>query len=74
MKAYRRNGCIDPYFLTSAQDGGELLASRHGQFITDGMAHLIVTWVGPRAGLNQAEKGKFLTKMGLENGTNWNWK
>jgi len=47
--------------LTSALDGGEWSASRHGRFIpnvkTSG-THWVWDWVGPRAGLDAGAKTK----------------
>jgi hypothetical protein len=63
MKAYG-GGCIDPPFLTSTLVGGEWSASRTGTF-TPG-THWIGSWVGPRNGLDDAERRKFLTLLGLE--------
>jgi hypothetical protein len=64
MKAY---GEVDLYihiFLTSALVGGEWSASSPGRF-TPGErapgAHWIGGFVGPRAGLDDTEKRKFLT-------------
>jgi hypothetical protein len=51
-------------FLTSALVGGEWSASRTGRF-TPG-APWIGGWVDPRAGLEDVEKKKFLTLLGLE--------
>jgi hypothetical protein len=55
--------------LTSALAGGEWSASRRGRFTAGERApgaHWIGGWVGPRAGLNDVEKRKFLTLLGLE--------
>jgi hypothetical protein len=56
-------------FLTSALVGGEWSASRPGRF-TPGErvpgTHWIGGCVGPRAGLGDVEKRKFLTLPGLE--------
>jgi hypothetical protein len=69
MKTY---GGVDVYihiFLTLALVGGEWSASRPSLF-TPGERTLgtrwIGGWVGPKAGLNDVEKGKFLTLPGLE--------
>jgi hypothetical protein len=69
MKAY---GGVDVYidiFVTSALAGGEWLALRPGRFtpaaITPG-THCIRGWVNLRAGLDDVEKRKFLTLLGLE--------
>jgi hypothetical protein len=69
MKTY---GGVDIYihiFLTSAPVGGEWSASRPGRFTPGERApgtHWIGGWVGPRAGLDNVEKRKFLTIPGLE--------
>jgi hypothetical protein len=55
--------------LTSALDGGEWSDSRHRRFTPGERApgtHLIGGWVGPRAGLDDVEKRKLLTPLGLE--------
>jgi hypothetical protein len=63
MKAY---GGVDVYihiFLISTLVGGEWLASHLGSFTPrEGVpgTHWIGDWVGPRAGLDDAEKRKFL--------------
>jgi hypothetical protein len=64
MKDY---GGVDVYIhviLTSAVVGGEWSASHPGRF-TPG-THWTGGWVGPRTGLNDVEKRKFLTLPGLE--------
>jgi hypothetical protein len=56
-------------FLISAQVGGEWSASRLDHFIPGERApvtHWIGGWVGPKAGLDDVEKRKFLTLPGLE--------
>jgi hypothetical protein len=56
-------------FLTSALVGGEWVASRPGRFTPRERApgtHWIGGWVGPRAGLDDVEKRKFLILPGLE--------
>jgi hypothetical protein len=69
MKAY---GGVDVYthvFLTFVLVGGEWSASRPGRFTPGERApvpHSIGGWVGPRAGLGDVEKRKFLTLPGLE--------
>jgi hypothetical protein len=69
MKAY---GGVDLYihiFLTSVLVEGEWSASRPGRFTPGEKApstHWIGGWVGPRAGLDDVEKRKFLTLPGLE--------
>jgi hypothetical protein len=69
MKAY---GGVDVYiliFLTSALDGGEWSASHPGHFTPEERApgtHCIGGWVGPRTGLDDVEKRKFLPLPRLE--------
>jgi hypothetical protein len=69
MKAY---GGVDVYIhiiLTSALVGGEWSASLPCRFIPGERApgiHWIVGWMGPRTGLDNVEKRKFLTLLGLE--------
>jgi hypothetical protein len=69
MKAY---GGVDEQiyiFLTSALVGREWSASRPCHFTPGERAlstHCIGGWVGPRAGLDNVEKRKFLTLLGLE--------
>jgi hypothetical protein len=56
-------------FLTSALVGGEWSVSRPSHFTSGGKAsgtHWMGGWVGPRAGLDDVEKRKFLTLPGLE--------
>jgi hypothetical protein len=56
-------------FLTSALVGGEWSASRRDRFTPGDRAHgtnWIGGWVSPRAGLDDMEKSKFLTFLGLE--------
>jgi hypothetical protein len=69
MKTY---GGVDVWihvFLTSALVGGELSTSCRGRFTSGERApgtHWIEDWVGPRAGLDDLGKGKFLNLPGLE--------
>jgi hypothetical protein len=70
MKAYRGGGCgcIDPHFLNLGTSW-EWSASRPGRFIPGEKSpgtHSIGGRRGPRAGLDDVEKGKFLTLPGLE--------
>jgi hypothetical protein len=61
--------CGAPPFLTSTLDGSEWSASHPGRFTTwEGAPdiHSIGGCVGPRAGLDDFEKRKFLTVPGLE--------
>jgi hypothetical protein len=56
-------------FLTSAVVGGEWSASRLGHIAPRERApgtHCTGSWVGPRAGLDNMEKRKFLTLPELE--------
>jgi hypothetical protein len=56
-------------FFTSALIGGEWSASRPGRFIPRERApgtHWTGRWVGPRTGLDEAEKRQFLNLPGLE--------
>jgi hypothetical protein len=56
-------------FLISALVGGEWSASRPGRFTPEERApgtQWIGGWVGPRAGLDDMEKRKFLTLSRLE--------
>jgi hypothetical protein len=53
------SGDTVPPFLTSVLDGGEWSASRSGHFISGGRAsgtHWVGGWVGPRAGLDAADR------------------
>jgi hypothetical protein len=69
MKAH---GGVDVWmhiFLTSALVGGEWSASSPGRFTPGERApatHWVGGWVGPRAGLDDVEKRKFLTLPGLD--------
>jgi hypothetical protein len=56
-------------FLTSTLVGGEWSASRSGRFTSGERApstYWIGGWVGPRTGLDDIEKRKFLALPGLE--------
>jgi hypothetical protein len=56
-------------FLTTALVGGEWSDSRPGRFTPGEIApgtNWLGGWVGPKAGLNDVEKIKFLTLPGLE--------
>jgi hypothetical protein len=56
-------------FLKSALAGGEWSAPRPGRVIPGERApgtHWIGGWVDPTAGLDDVDKGKFLTLPGLE--------
>jgi hypothetical protein len=64
MKAYEGVDVDIHIFLTSVAVRGEWSASRSGRF-TPGI-HWIGSWVGPKAGVDDVEKRKFLTLQGLE--------
>jgi hypothetical protein len=64
MKAYGRVNVYIHIFLTSALAGDEWSPSGTGLFSPG--THWIAGWVGPRAGLDDVEKRKFLTLPGLE--------
>jgi hypothetical protein len=64
MKTYGGSGCIDHVFLTSALVGGEWSVSPPGERAPG--AHWIGGWVGSRTGLDDMEKRRFLTLLGLE--------
>jgi hypothetical protein len=71
MNAYGGSACIDPLFLNLGSSGGEWSASRPCHFTPRERppgTHWIGDWVGPRAGLDDAEKRKFLTLPGIELG------
>jgi hypothetical protein len=71
VKAYGGAAVLALVFLTSALVGGEWSASRPGRF-TPGKrgpsTQCIGGCVGPRTGLDDLEKWKFLTLLGLELG------
>jgi hypothetical protein len=69
MKAYEGVDVQIHIFLTSTLVGGEWSASRPGHFTPGENAsgtHWIGGWVDHRAGLDNLEKRKFLTLLGLE--------
>jgi hypothetical protein len=69
MKAYGGVDVLIHIFLTSALVGGEWPSSRPGRCTPgekDPGSDWIGGWVGPRAGLDDVEKRKFLTLPGLE--------
>jgi hypothetical protein len=69
MKTTGGSGCTHPVFLTSALVGGEWSASRPSRFTPGERApgtHWIGGLVDPRACLDDVEKRKFLTLLGLE--------
>jgi hypothetical protein len=69
MKAYGVEDIQIHIFLTSVLDEDEESASFPGRFISGERApdtHWIGGWVGPRTGLDDVEKIKFLTLQELE--------
>jgi hypothetical protein len=67
-KAYGGEDVYIHIFSTSTLAGSERSASRLGRFTTEERApntHWIGGWVDRRAGLDDAEKRKFLTLPGL---------
>jgi hypothetical protein len=69
MKTYGGVDVQIHVFLTSTLAGGEWSALRPGRFTPGERApgtHWIGGWMGPRAGLGDVEKRKFLTMPGLE--------
>jgi hypothetical protein len=69
MKAYGGVDVQSHVFLTSAVAGSELSTSRPSRFNPGERAsgtHWIGGWVDHRAGLDDVEKRKFLTLLGLE--------
>jgi hypothetical protein len=69
MKAYGGVDVRIHIFLTSVLAGGQLSDLRPWRFTPGKRAHVthwIEGWVGPKAGLGDVEKRKFLTLPGLE--------
>jgi hypothetical protein len=69
MKAYEGMEVESHIFLTSALVGSEWSVSRPGRFPIGEIVlgtHWIGAWMGPRAGLGDVEKRKFLNLPGLE--------
>jgi hypothetical protein len=69
MKAYGRVDVQIHIFFNSAPAGGEWSASCHGRFTPWERAprtHWIGGWVVPRTSLDDVEKSKFLTLLGVE--------
>jgi hypothetical protein len=69
MKTYGGVDVQIHIFSTSALVAGEWSASRPSRCIPEERApgtHWIEGWVGPRAGLDDMEKKKFLTLPGLK--------
>jgi hypothetical protein len=69
MKAYGGVNVYIHIFLTSALVGGEWSASCSGRFAPGERApdpQWIGGWVCPKAGLDDVEKRKFFTLLGLE--------
>jgi hypothetical protein len=50
-------------FSTSALDGGEWLASRHGRALAPEEGHPGIHWVDPRAGLDTEARGKIISPL-----------
>jgi hypothetical protein len=63
MKTYGGVDVQTHVFLSLALVGGEWSASHPGRFTTG--THSIGGWVGLRAGVDDVEKRKFLTLLGL---------
>jgi hypothetical protein len=69
MKAYGGVDVQIHIFLTSALVGGDCQLHAPASFTPAERAlgtHWIGGWVGPRAGLDDVEKKKFFTLLGLE--------
>jgi hypothetical protein len=69
MKTYWGVGVQIHVFLISVLVGGEWSVSRPCRFTPEERAlrmHWVESWVDSRAGLDEVEKGKFLTLLGLE--------
>jgi hypothetical protein len=63
------SGGIDHILLTSALAGGGWSAPRPGRFTLEEKTldtRWIGGWVGPRAGMDDGEKRKFLPPLGIE--------
>jgi hypothetical protein len=67
MKAYGEVNLQVHIFLTSAQVGGKRSASRPGRFAPG--IQWIGGWVGPRAGVDDVERRKFLVLPSFETRT-----
>jgi hypothetical protein len=69
MKVYGGVDIQIHIFLASTLVGGEWSAWRHGRFTPEKRArrtYWIGGWMGPGTGLDEVEKRKFLTLLGLE--------
>jgi hypothetical protein len=69
MKTYEGVAVQIQVFLISALVGGDWSASRPSRFTPGEIApgtYWIGGWVGPRAGMDDVQKRKFLTLPGLE--------
>jgi hypothetical protein len=69
MKTYGGSGCIDPRFLDLSTSWRRVVSFTFRPLYPQERApstHWIGGWVGPRAGLDDMEKGKFLTLPGVE--------
>jgi hypothetical protein len=69
MKAYGGSGCIDPHFLDLGTSWRWVVSFTPRPLYPRGKSHSthwIGGWVGPRAGLDDVEKRKFLTLSGRQ--------
>jgi hypothetical protein len=69
MEAYAEVDAQTQVYFTSPLVGNEWSALRPDRFIPEERApstHWIGGWVGPKAGIDDMEKRKFFTPMGLE--------
>jgi hypothetical protein len=70
MRAYGGSGCIDPRFLDLGISWGWVVWFTPQPLYSPGerdpCTYWIGSWVGPRPGLDDVEKRKFLTLQGLE--------
>jgi hypothetical protein len=64
MKVYGGSGCIDPHFLDLGTSWKWVVSFTPGERAPG--THYIGGCVGPRAGLDDVEKKKFLALPGLE--------
>jgi hypothetical protein len=61
---HMRIGCIDPHFLDLCTNWGQVVSFM--SWLLYSGTHQIEGWVGPRSGLDNNGKWKFLTLQGLE--------